>query len=219
MTTMSNSSIAPSDWLPVLDALLRGVNHALSNRLASLSAISMLMDGADAPDPKLLEAFGGDVAQLGAVLALYRMLPSEPMARRDAGRFVDALERARPLVAEHPECREVAIALGAADATVEPVSLLGRDAFRASVLLLIGLARAAGGRGRVEVTIAGDEGWVLVTGRATRGPHDATPVSLDAESAELRTLARFAVTERGTLDLAATGGLVLKLPGLSRSRT
>lgn len=217
MTGTMHSSIAPTDWLPVQESLLRGLNHALSNRIASLSAISMLMEGAGALDPKLHEAFVGDVEHLGAVLALYRALPSDAAARRDASRFADALERAKPLVTEHPECRDVAIELTTDAATVEPVSLLGRDAFRAGVLMLLGLARAAGGRGRVNVAVDGDDGWVRVTGRAM--PGSGTPAALDTKSAELAILARFAATERGTLELAAAGGLVLQLPGLSRSRT
>lgn len=217
MTIAANSSIAASDWLPVQESLFRGLNHALSNRLASLSAISMLMEGAETLDPKLQQAFGDDVEHLGAVLALYRALPADSAGRRDAGRFADALEHAKPLVAEHQECRDVVIELRADDATAEPVSLLGRDAFRASILVLIGLARAAGGRGRVEVAVTGDDGWVRVTARAI--PHGGTPVTLDAESAELGTLARFAATERGTFELTAAGALVLSLPGLSRSRT
>lgn len=216
-TTAPASSIPASDWLPVQESLLRGLNHALSNRLASLSAISMLMDGADAFDPKLQEALAGDVERLGAVLGLYRALPGDSSARREAGRFADALERAKAVVAEHPDCRDVAIALAADDAGAEPVSLLGKDALRASVLFLLALARAAGLRGRVEVSVRGMDGWVHVSAASMAGA--GTPAPLRAQGAELGALARFAAAEGGSLALPAAGVVELRLPGLSRQRT
>jgi hypothetical protein len=204
------SLMPPADWLPTQDTLLRGLNHALSNRLSSIGAIAMLTEGAETLDPKLQAALAKDVEQLGDLLALYRLLPGDAVARRDAARFSDALGRARALLEHHPDCRNVRFELGDG-ATAEPVSLLGRDALRASLLLLLGAARGTGGEGTVTVSSRGEDGWLHVTARSSRA--DAAIRA----SRECAVLSRWAEEEGGHVEPAADA-LTLVIPGLSRSR-
>jgi hypothetical protein len=204
------SMMPPADWLPTQEGLLRGLNHALSNRASSLGAIAMLTEGAATLDPKIQAALTKDVEQLGELLALYRLLPAEAVARREASRFDDAITRAIALLEHHPDCRNVRFAVAAPEVPPDPVALLGRDALKASVMLLLGAARGTGGEGTVEVATRGVEGWLHVVARAPR----ADPAI--RASRECAVLSRWADEEGGRLD-ATADALELVLPGLSRN--
>jgi hypothetical protein len=208
---MSGSSIIPADWLPVQESLMRGLNHTLSNRLSSLHAITMLTEGEEKLDPRMHEALAGDVGQLGELLTDYRALLSDPAPRRDPSRFGDALVRAAALLTHHPECRDVVFAT--VDEGPEPVELLGKDAVRASVLLLLPVARGGGTGARVETTLRGEDGWVHVTARTSK------VAGVPEDSAEFAALRRFAEAEGGNAK-APPGGdaLMFTLPGLGRAR-
>ena len=80
------SAIPPEDWLPVQEGLLRGLNHALSNRLASVSALAMLVEGSDRLPSGMQDVLSDDVQRLGDLLTLYRALPAGVESRR-ASRF------------------------------------------------------------------------------------------------------------------------------------
>lgn len=211
---MTNSSFAPADWLPLQESLLRGLNHALSNRLSSLQAIAMLTEGAETLDPRMHEALTKDVEQLNDLLTDYRSLLSDPAPRREATRFADALARAGVVLTHHPDCRDVAFAPPAEGDGAEPVALVGKDAFRASVALLLALARGGGFGARVETNLTSADGWLTITARISQ------PVAPPEGSAEFTVLQRFAAAEGGNAK-APPGGdaLVLTLPGLSRARS
>lgn len=209
---MSTSAVAPADWLAMQESLLRGFNHALSNRLASLHAITMLTEGVEKLDPKMHQALVADVEQLSELLTDYRALLSDPAPRRDPARLGDALGRAAGLLVHHPECRDVEFAAPDEDALAEPVALLGKDALRAGLLLLLPVARGGGKGARVEVSVRGADGHVHVTARSSKA------VSL-RESAELAALSRFAELEGGNAKASPGGDAIeLTLPGLSRAR-
>ena len=90
------SSIAADDWLPVQQSLLRGLNHSLSNRLASLSALTMLIEGGDRLDSRMQDALSADVERLGG-------LPDRIKDGLDTiGRLYDQLHTV-PLLAARPK--------------------------------------------------------------------------------------------------------------------
>lgn len=204
------SMMPAADWLPTQEALLRGLNHALSNRLSSLGAVAMLAEGAATLDPKIQAALSRDVELLGELLGLYRLLPGDSVARRDATKFADALAKARELLEHHPDCRNVRFEL-VDGAAMEPVSLLGRDALRAAVLLLLAASRGTGGDGTVTVTSSGGDGWLHLTARSSK------PDAAIRASRECAVLSRWAEEEGGRVEPAADA-LTLVIPGLSRAR-
>lgn len=205
------TAFTPADWLPVQEGLLRGLNHALSNRLSSLGAIAMLVEGTGTLDERMQAAFASDVEKFSDLLTLYRLLPTEPTPRRDAVRLEDALAKARALLEHHPDCRNITFDVGAAAKGGEPVTLSGRDAIRAAVTLLLAVVRGAGGSGAITASVTVADGWVHVTARAPR----ADPAI--AASDECAALSRFAQAEGGRVE-PAPDSLVLVLSGLSRAR-
>lgn len=214
------SSIAAEDWLPVQQALLRGLNHSLSNRLASLSALTMLIESGDRLDSRMQDALSADVERLGGLLELFRALPGPAVSRREGTRFGDALQRAGALVAHHPDCRDVEIASVVEESDAPPVTLSSEDATRASVLLLLAVARAAASPAPLRITArAGGDGWLYVTAEL-----EGASCAQISQCAEHGALARFATAEHGRVvctpgDVAdAAGRLTLALPGLGLTR-
>lgn len=88
--------------------MLRGLAHAVSNRLATVSAMAGMLEGGGALDPRFVRGLQGDAEQLEGLLQTLRMLP-----RRESGvepmLVSDAADAARRLVEHHPALRDVTI--------------------------------------------------------------------------------------------------------------
>ncbi|MHB1297637.1 MAG: hypothetical protein ACYC0B_03830 [Gemmatimonadaceae bacterium] len=211
------SAIPAEDWLPVQEGLLRGLNHALSNRLASVSALAMLVEGSDKLPVGMQDVLSDDVEKLSELLTLYRALPASVESRREPMRSGDAIARARALIEHHPECRDLTMGPIVEPEDAEPVSLMGRDAVRASVLLLLSVAHGAPSAPALDVTIRGEDGWLHVTVRCAGA--EVTKVRATWEYAALE---RFAAAEGGRTECTTSprgdAQVTLTLPGLSRAR-
>lgn len=144
------------DWYPVLDQLIAGVSHQLSNRIATLAGVSDLLAG-DPTIPPILRALSEEVPRLEESLRLLRLLTvpdgegEEPL---EPARIVhDALALARV----HPASK------GAAFDVVLPPSLPPvlaaptRAVHRVAAALVRAGARAPGAVIRVRAAAAGRE--------------------------------------------------------------
>ena len=78
---MTTDSANPFDALR--DAILRGVAHALSNRVAALGGIAGLVDPGQVWTDKMSKALHDEARRLGDVLRLLRLVPSD--VRVEAG--------------------------------------------------------------------------------------------------------------------------------------
>lgn len=218
-----HSAIPPEDWLPVQEMLLRGLNHSLSNRLASLSALAMLIEGADRLDARMQEALSSDAERLGELLNLFRALPGSANVRREAVRFGDALARAGALIEHHPECRDIAVAPVEEAPDAPPVKVASTDALRSSVLMMLAVSRgAASPAPLVATTRSGADGFLHVTVALAGASCERITCS-----AEFAALGRFAQIEGGRVHCAAgdvgdvtdgAGRLSMALPGLGVTR-
>lgn len=150
---------AEEAWLPVSDALLAGVHHALNNRLATLSALAQLLALGGAPAPET--ALPREMERLGETLRLLGLLPRHPGERSVPLRVPDFLPDALALVAQHRDLREVEFSLEA-DPEALPVLAEESALIRAVLALLVavGVAAHEGGAGRVAVRLGGDETFV-----------------------------------------------------------
>lgn len=79
---MTNDSADPFDALR--DAILRGVAHALSNRVAALGGIAGLVDPGQLWTDKMSKALHDEARRLGDVLRLLRLVPSDVRAEPGA---------------------------------------------------------------------------------------------------------------------------------------
>lgn len=165
-------------WLGVSDGLLRGINHALSNRVAAVGAVARILERGDTGGEPLMRALLGEVEQMERVIRLLQLLPRE----RDGGapepvHVPDLLGDVVMLHQLQSALRDVTceVAAGADTAPVwiEPVLLT-----HALLMLLNDAARVVqlAGSGRLLVHCDSDAAWTRVTVEA----HTAAPVAAGA---------------------------------------
>jgi signal transduction histidine kinase len=100
-------------WSIVSETLVRGIAHALSNRIATIGTIAELLRvGGDDP-LAMSEMLGVETERLEDLLEQMRALSSRGAGRMEAMRLSDAVAGAMALHSYHPERRAVAV-------TVEP---------------------------------------------------------------------------------------------------
>lgn len=169
----------PNPFDALRDAILRGIAHALSNRVAALGGIGMLVDPGDIWTERLAKALGDEGRRLEDILRLLRLLPDD--GRGEAG-AIELQPLIPDVIALHAynsallqvECTSVA------DRTITPV-FANRPRLVHALLLAIDTAkRQALARGsRVVVSYAGDAERVVIQ-VATEPSATAKPVGAPA---------------------------------------
>jgi len=100
-------------WSVVSESLVRGLAHALSNRIATIGTIAELLRvGGDDPHA-MSEMLAIETERLEDLLEQMRALSARSAGRMEAMRLSDAVAGAMALHSYHPERRSVAV-------TVEP---------------------------------------------------------------------------------------------------
>jgi C4-dicarboxylate-specific signal transduction histidine kinase len=100
-------------WSVVSETLVRGLAHALSNRIATIGTIAELLR-VEGDDPaSMSEMLGVEARRLEDLLEQMRALSARPSERQEAMRLTDAVAGAMAIHSYHPERRSIAI-------TVEP---------------------------------------------------------------------------------------------------
>lgn len=100
----SGDAPAGDDWRTISEQLLKGLVHALNNRVASLSAfVELAKLGDDEEDP--LAALTGEIEQLHRVNALFGLLPQRATAP-EAVELRAVLDDAVRLHEHHPRFRD-----------------------------------------------------------------------------------------------------------------
>ena len=166
-------------WVEEIDALIRGIAHAMSNRTA---ALSLAAESVDDPDAELRsesrERLISEVARLGEVTDLLKLLPMEGLGRPEAFQVREVVAEAVALHRHHLGLRAVPLDIVHGE-SVPPVRIERRVLLRALVLLLSAARRAAQGRDEpVTLSIEGDADQVSI--------HTTTSVpSVGRELAEL----------------------------------
>lgn len=107
------NGIGPARWLAIHDELLRGLTHALSNRLGVFEALTTVLEHGGAPDERATSNVRQNVEQLHALLQLFRLLPQRNRERDGAAAeptlITDAVELAVQLVSHHETVRDASI--------------------------------------------------------------------------------------------------------------
>ncbi|MBL0941004.1 MAG: hypothetical protein IBJ03_19120 [Gemmatimonadaceae bacterium] len=195
-------------WLTVHDELLRGVAHALSNRLGTLAALTGILEAGIMPDARLVGGLSDDGVQLERLLQVLRQLPRgdsaiEPML------LGDAVDMARHLVAEHPAfrgrgtdgVREVLVRL---EGDVVPVRADPTAVAHATVVALLAAARSHEGPVQVTLETIGDVVRLLAHGSGNAVEEDGA-----------LHLAEHAVEDHMAADRAAVAWLLNGSAGLA----
>ena len=155
---------ASEAWLQVSEELLRGANHALSNRLAALGAIVRVVESSGSGSDPLIEALAREVERLEELGRLLQLLPRERDSGAEAIHLPELLREAAALHGMQGPLRDLSYDIDGSPDTL-PVWSERSRLLHVVLLLLSTAARAtqlaAGNSLRVRYT--GDRSWVTVT--------------------------------------------------------
>ena len=173
-------------WLSVHDDLLRGLAHAFSNRVATVSAIAALFDPSRIPDERVLSGLRMDADRLEGLLEQMRQLPRRGDADLEPLMPGDSVRAALALFEHHPEYRNVRCTVIAAD-TVQPVRAEPSALQHALCVALAAACRVGAGRDgttragvRVALSTEGDVVRIEVSTDGSTGEGEADALALDA---------------------------------------
>jgi hypothetical protein len=152
-------------WLRVSEKVLNGLNHQLTNRVASLEAIaSFLGDENEPPDREMLKSLTHEVARLSRLLHMYRTLPAEPFVTTEAVRLQDLMPVVTELHSHHADLRGVPVVIDAAK-DVPPVLIRPSALLRTLLVLLescAGNAHRSGCPAELHLSYGGDDKRVFI---------------------------------------------------------
>ena len=152
-------------WLRVSEKVLKGLNHQLTNRVASLEAVVALLDDDEqAPDPQLLQSLAQEVKRLGHLLQLYRLMPAEPFVTTEPVRLQDVIPQVMELHGHHADLRGIPIDVSS-PGDIPPVLVRPSAILRCLLVLLesaAGNALRSGHQATLQLTYGGDARRVFV---------------------------------------------------------
>ncbi len=203
--------VARARWLEVQDELLRGITHALSNRLATLSAAAYMLEFEDVTRAEAAGSLRTEVDRLDALLQMLRLLPSRDDSALEPLAPGDVVEQAVALHGHHCDLRDVPVRV-TVDEAVLPVWVEPHALLQALLLALCAAKRAAFTAGSgVELSVRGDGDVV----RFGVHPDGTAPSGDDATSARDVFAAQECLrTAFGTATAHDDGGCELALPTL-----
>ena len=157
---MMDAGGAPARWLAVHDDLLRGITHALSNRIATVSASSYMFDNGDVKIDHVSEILRAESERMEKLLQQLRLLPERPDALPEPLTANDACAAAVGLHAHHPELGDCPCDI-TVSGDVYPVWVEPQSFTHALLMALHAAKRNAGNAGRVSIEVSGDIDVVL----------------------------------------------------------
>lgn len=227
VTSPADLAAAQAVWRELIDELLRGIAHALSNRVATVSAAAYLASSGEPLDATMRAALAAESERLEGLLGDLRLLPGPLDASIEPVLVGDVVPTAISLHRHHVALRsvpiEVTVAPDAPPAAINPTAVLHLllVVFTALRLVARGDALVADSDGQVptvELVIRGEGDAVVVQG-TVRGP--AVPgrqaAAVAARYASACDLLARPHGGRATADAPLTG-LTLRIPSLMAHR-
>lgn len=207
-------------WLEVHDAVLGGLNHALSNRVAAASALAAVTEPDEPPGAEIASSLVTEAASLEALLRLYRRLPRAAGGKAVPLQVGEVLPVAAQLYGHGASRAREAPCTLAVDAGVLPVVAPEDALTHALVALLYSAGRWALGaeRGSTTAHVAGTAEIVVVTVTGTRDAGAALLPGADAAPLAAAPVARWLLrgAEAELVDEGDGGGVryTLRMPTL-----
>jgi signal transduction histidine kinase len=139
-------------WAATGDGILRGLNHALSNRIVTLRTLAEFVGAAQERGEQLGRTLSEEVERLEELLEKFRMLPADDALKPEPIQLSELLGEVVALHQYHVDFRNVQCTV-IGDPDTLPV-LTSRPAFTRTLLILLTAAkRAALSRGETTVTL------------------------------------------------------------------
>jgi hypothetical protein len=176
----------PARWAAVLDDLLLGITHNISNRVATLAGVSDILAG-DPTIPPILRALADEVPRLEEGIRLLRLLAAPEDEGEEALEATRVADDAMSLARLHQSARNTVFEV-AATRNVPPVVARPTALTHELVVALVAAAEQAGDR-------AGGEEAIGETARvqlafSTEGPDLVMTVGNNVVRARLLTAGR-----------------------------
>jgi hypothetical protein len=208
--------VVDAEWLALSDALVRGVGHAMNNRIAALSAVVQVLTTSGQGGP-LVDALAVEAQRLLRTADLMRLLPRRWDAEAEPVLLPEVIRSAMELLPLHADLPDLTY-VWQSDAELPPVlsepSLLAHTA----CMMMACAAEEAARSGATRILIRGTSGPETVS--LSVGPESGwaeyPPAVSDGESGEWA-LERLARRAGGELRVEKEG-LVLEMPTLSEAR-
>lgn len=220
--SVSDERSGSARWLTVHDDLLRGLTHALSNRIGTIAAASYLLASMPESLPSAAAALSDESDRIDGQLQLLRLLPRRPQALHEPVVPTDMTAQACALLRYHPDLGDVVVEI-ALDGDVQPAYADPTNTILALTVIVAVAQRAAGQHGRVALRIVCDTECVHFIATATyadgsladasAGHPDPDP-DLDADLAAVRWL----LSSCGVEATGHAGGATMSLPTLQAAR-
>jgi hypothetical protein len=157
------SAVAQQEWNAHVEAILRGVAHALNNRAAALSALIQLADDSE-PAPTLRAILATELDRVTGLASALRIIGT-PRPGEEAFAAADAASEALQVLALHADQRDATTGIDARDAA--PVRAYRWMFVRALIVLAANAGRGNAGHVRVEIRSSGDH---LIVSVASKTP-------------------------------------------------
>lgn len=198
-------------WTRLSDSLIGGIAHALSNRIATLSALSELMRMDDLPAENA-DMLRKEVGRLELLVQHLRLLGDESAAPAEALHLPEVTAAAIALHKYHRDFRDVTVVMGG-DIMVQPVHVSRSRLVRVLLMLIAASAVAAGQENAVHADVSAE--GVLV--RVKFGPDGAARWS--AEPSDVLLDGARSWLEDGEGSISRDGStILLELPSLAEVR-
>jgi hypothetical protein len=131
----------------VSEKVLKGLNHQLTNRVASIGGVVGVLEPGETLDEPMLGALRDELRRLDTLLRLYRLLPAEPSVAPEPVRLQDVLSQVIELHTYHSDLRSVRCEL-VEDPSADPVCVRPSALLRSLLVLLESVAGHARRSGR-----------------------------------------------------------------------
>jgi signal transduction histidine kinase len=165
-------------WAATGDGILRGLNHALSNRIVTLRTLAEFVGSAQERGDQVGRALGEEVERLEELLEKFRMLPADEDPKPEPIQLSELLSEVVALHHYHVDFRDLECTV-VGDPDTLPV-LTSRSALtRALLILLTAAKRAALSRGEAAIAMrhGGDRSTVTITVEAGALDEGSTAVT------------------------------------------
>jgi len=208
---------AAAALIDATNGLVRGLNHALSNRVNTLNTLLAVLQESTEFDPEVVEALAAEEARFEALLHLYRLMPLELGAAWEPMVLADPVTDALKLFAHHLDLRMLPCQVDGLE-SAPPVRGQRQLLTQALLVLLVGVGRSlagdADGHG-LTVSVTSTEAEVTVRASTTRAAAPADGPAWPALDWQASLLG--ATTSRGVDDAGRPWGQLV-LPTLAAER-
>ena len=205
---MNATEAAVARWLVIHDELLRGITHALSNRIATIAAAAYLLEQGDVPLEQTIQSLRTENERMDTVLQQLRQLPERPGADAEPMTVDDACATAVKVHAHHGELRDFECDTEV-DADVYPIWAEPQSFTHAVLVALTAAKRNALAGSRVLIQATGDVNTVRIRITARQSTTES-----DAMNAADAAAANWLLASNGGTARAVDFGCELEVPTL-----